>query len=185
MWHLRYGDVLFFSVALQAESGVGRLVFEVSKLHTITHTHIHTHTRARALPVWASDQLVARSVSSIFFGHFPVSYYDILSGTSRWNISKFCWRVKLNCLDILSGFSPRMFAIVCLPCHSILSRYFAVRLTAAFSILNHEYNLMSSFPVLIFVRVLSINYLLVFLSLAPKFFFFNNITIIQNLRTLD
>jgi hypothetical protein len=63
-----------------------------------------------------------------------------------------------------------MFAIFCLPCHSIFYRYFVVRLTATFPILKHKYYLMSLFPVLIFVWVLSISCVLVFLLLAPKLF---------------
>jgi hypothetical protein len=40
-----YFSCIFFSVAQQPNSGLGRLTVEVSASHTITHTH--THTRAR------------------------------------------------------------------------------------------------------------------------------------------
>ena len=36
----------FLFVAQQPKSGLGRLVVEVSRLHTDTRTHAHTRTRA-------------------------------------------------------------------------------------------------------------------------------------------
>jgi hypothetical protein len=46
----------FFSVALQPKSGLGRLLFEVCRSHTIRHTY-------PAEFLWTSDQLVAEAAT--------------------------------------------------------------------------------------------------------------------------
>jgi hypothetical protein len=50
----------FFFVTQKPNSGLGRLVFEVSILHIIRHTH--THARTVGL-LWTSDQLVAEAAT--------------------------------------------------------------------------------------------------------------------------
>jgi hypothetical protein len=39
--------IFYFSVAQQSNSGLGRLIVEVSISHTIRHTHTHTQTPSR------------------------------------------------------------------------------------------------------------------------------------------
>ena len=44
-WSAWTGTFYFlFSVAQLPRSGRGRLIFEVSRSHTITHTHAHTYS---------------------------------------------------------------------------------------------------------------------------------------------
>jgi len=56
-WH-RYWQ----SVALQPESCLGRLIFEVARSHTVIKTHTHTHTVR--LP-YVNDQLVAGTATYV------------------------------------------------------------------------------------------------------------------------
>jgi hypothetical protein len=54
----KYTENNYFSVAQQPKSGLGRLIVEVSRSHTIRHTHTHKHTHTVGL-LWTSDQPVA------------------------------------------------------------------------------------------------------------------------------
>jgi hypothetical protein len=48
------------SVALEANSGLGPLIAEISRLHTIGRTHAHTHT---VRLIWTSDKPVAEAAT--------------------------------------------------------------------------------------------------------------------------
>ena len=54
--------MVFFSVALQTNSGLDRHTFDISRSHTNIDRHTHTHTHPVGL-LWRNDRLVAEAAT--------------------------------------------------------------------------------------------------------------------------